>query len=105
MYSFDYDDRIKKYYNSFVPVSIDEDYAKKISQLAKDVSAAKASERHHKIDGRNEFERWNTGFMGEAALEKLFQMKIIEWETGPSEQFLHPDVPKYKVGIKSSTEG
>ena len=97
----DYDSYVTKYSDSFIRVLIDSDYLEKIKGLACDIVAKKITESHHQVDRNREIKRFTTGLMGEAALEKLFGIKIIDWTTGNSVEYHHPDIPGYNVGIKT----
>ncbi len=88
-----------------VKVDVEEAFQKRIRSFAEAISEAKAEEEHHKKDHYNEVKRFSTGYLGEAALEKLFDMKIIDWTIGESAIYHVPDVPGYSVGIKTVEYG
>ena len=96
-----YDDYVTKYSDSFIRVVIDPEYLNRIKNFVDEIIKAKATENHHKIDSRQEAKRFTTGFLGEAALEKLFGIPIINWSIGNSDDYHIPDIPGYKVGIKT----
>jgi len=102
---YKYDDYITKYSNNFIEVIIDTDYVKKIYSFVNKIILEKATENHHKSDPYNETKRFTTGFLGEAALEKLFGIEIIDWSIGYSGFYNKPDIPNYSVGIKTVEEG
>lgn len=99
--SISYEEYVVKNANSFIRVSIDPEYVTKIEQFAKKIAEAKSKEIHHKKDSYNEIKRFTTGLMGEAALEKLLGIDIIDWSIGSSNRYHVPDIPGYKVGIKT----
>ena len=65
----------------------------------------KKREKHRKVDKRHAVKRFTTGLLGEAAIEKLLGIDIIEWNIGLSRNYNHPDIPNYKVGIKTVEYG
>ena len=99
--NMDYDSYVTKYSDSFIRVLIEPTYLEKIKRLACDIVAKKITESHHQVDRNREIKRFTTGLMGEAALEKLFGIKIIDWTIGNSAEYHHPDIPDYNVGIKT----
>lgn len=101
MGEINYDEYVTKYSDNFKRVLIDPEYASQIKAFAQRIVKVKQSENHHKVDNGQELKRFTTGLMGEAALEKLFGIDIIDWTVGDSEDYHHPDVPGYRVGIKS----
>ncbi len=96
-----YEDYVTKYSDSFQRITIDSDYVSKINSFVADLIKAKAEEEHHQRDPRSEIKRFTTGFLGEAALEKLFNINIIDWSIGYSGLYHIPDIPGYRVGIKT----
>ena len=96
-----YEEYVSKYSDNFIRIVIDDEYAERIKEFANRIVKKKATEDHHLVDNRQELKRFTTGLMGEAALEKLFNMNIIDWTVGDSKDYHHPDVPGYRVGIKS----
>lgn len=69
------------------------------------MAEAKAKEIHHQKDGYNEEKRIMTGLLGELALEHILGIKIIDWSIGKSKDYHTPDIPGYKVGIKTVEYG
>lgn len=76
----------------------------KIATLSKEIIKAKVSESHHRCDNHQEFKRFYTGLLGEAALEKLFHTEIVDYNVGPSSYFNVADLSKQglNIGIKTS---
>ena len=72
-----YDECVTKYSDSFVRVVLDPGYVSRIQNFVTELVEAKSKEDHHKIDSNKEVKRFTTGFLGEAALEKLFGMEIM----------------------------
>lgn len=91
--------------NTAIRVEIEESVVDKIAALVTDLIEQKAKEQHHIVDNRKTAKRFTTGFLGEAALEKIFGMPIIDWTIGNSNEYHIPDVPGYKVGIKAVEYG
>ena len=46
-----------------------------------------------------------TGLLGELALEYTLGIKFIDWSIGKSADYHIPDIPGYKVGIKTVEYG
>lgn len=72
-----YDECVTKYSDSFVRVVLDPGYVSRIQNFVTELVEAKSKEDHHKIDSNKEVKRFTTGFLGEAALEKLFGILFI----------------------------
>jgi len=70
-------------------------------KLAKD----KLTETQYRKDGASLKTRFKTGFKGEAALELLLGIKIMDLSSGFSTDYDHPDVPNYLLGIKTVRYG
>ena len=96
-----YDQYVTRYSDSFIRVFVDQEYVICIKSFVKKIIEAKSKETHHKIDSLQEEKRFTTGFLGEAALEKLLGIQIIDWSIGNSDFYNNPDIPGYKVGIKT----
>lgn len=103
--SFDYDTYVTNYSGNFKRVVIDSGYLEKIKELAEKIVCKKKTESHHLVDHNQEMKRFTTGLMGEAALEKLLGIRIIDWTIGDSANYHYPDIPGYKVGIKTVEKG
>ena len=96
-----YEEYVVKFSQNFRCVKIDTEYASKIYDFASKVVSEKLKEAHHKRDSHQEIKRFFTGFLGEAALEKLLKIDIIDWSIGTSKKYHNPDIPGYNVGIKT----
>lgn len=105
MCTYNYNDCVARFSGNFKRVLIDRDYITRIEKLARDIVSAKAIESHHQVDNGKELKRFTTGLMGEAALEKLLGINIIDWTVGNSITYHHPDIPGYSVGIKTVEKG
>lgn len=99
-----YQKYVASYSDSFIRVRIDPDYIRRINEYVKNSSLIKRkqAEIHHQKDHYHEYKRHVTGLLGEAAIEKLFDIKIIDWSIGLSKNYNQPDIPGYTVGIKTS---
>lgn len=86
-------------------VEIDREYIDRISTFVSKLIEKKSGEQHHVVDNRKESKRFTTGFLGEAALEKILRMPIIDWTIGDSDSYHVPDIPGYKIGIKTVEYG
>lgn len=101
-----YDTYVTKHSDTFERVLIDREEVEKISSfVVNDIIKAKQTESQHLIDHAKESKRFTTGFLGEAALEKLFNIDIIDWTVGDSKAYHHPDIPGYNIGIKTVEKG
>ena len=80
-----YNDYVEKFSSRFIRVVIDASYVKKIHDFVSKLVLEKRKEKHHTIDSKNEVKRYLTGLLGEAALEQLLKIKIIEWSIVSSE--------------------
>lgn len=98
---FDYNDLVVKYSDSFTRVLIPQEKVERIKTLATNIVLKKLSESHHQVDSAKEFKRFFTGLMGEAAVEQILDLDIIEWTAGNSKNYNHPDISKYNIGIKT----
>ena len=103
--NYSYKDYVAAYSDRFKRVLIEPEYAESVFCFVKDLIAAKAPEEHHQRDNLNETKRFTTGFLGEAALEKLLGIQIIDWTIGYSGLYHHPDITGYSVGIKTVEYG
>lgn len=101
----DYDEYVMKYWDNFVKVTVSPKMVKKIEAFLPKLLTVKMKEDLHKIDGDVEFKRHMTGYLGEAALEKLFGINIIDWSIGPSRNYNTPDLKHYGIGIKTVEKG
>lgn len=96
-----YEDLVARHSKHFIPVKIPKDKVERIKLLVQNIKAVKANEGHHIVDDGNEEKRFFTGLMGEAALEELLGINIIEWTFGDSSIYNHPDIKELGVGIKT----
>ena len=80
----------------------DEDY-NFIKDLSDRIIEEKKKEEIHKKDGKCEPKRWTTGLFGELAVEKYFNINIIDETVGNSKNYAHADLKKagYNVGVKT----
>lgn len=103
--SYEYEACVTNFSRNFKRVLIDPEYLAKIKELAGKIVRKKMTESHHRVDHNQEIKRFTSGFMGEAALEKLLNVKIIDWTIGDSASYHYPDIPGYNVGIKTVEKG
>lgn len=80
--TYDYESYVTNYSSNFKRVIIDPKYLEKIKELAEKIVRKKMTESHHLVDHNQEIKRFTTGLMGEAALENLLGIKIIDWTIG-----------------------
>lgn len=102
-----YKEEYKKYvvpYATGKPyIEVDKQVRDKIIDLAQRIVRAKLSEKHHKFDNKQEFKRFYTGLLGEAALEKMFSIDIIDYQVGSSNYFNTADLHKQNIDIGIKT--
>lgn len=91
----------------YVCVEISDEKVAKLEQFVSTIIQEKKKEAHHQIDGGSEFKRFYTGFLGEAALEELFGMELIDWSIGKSNYYNIADLHKLglNVGVKTVENG
>ena len=100
-----YEEYVSKYSDNFKRIVIDDEYAERIKEFANRIVKKKATEDIHSVDNGQELKRFTTGLMGEAALEKLFKMDIIDWTVGDSKNYNHPDIPGSPLCVAESPQG
>lgn len=91
--------------NKYIKVVISDQMINQIKELVQKVIDIKINECHHKVDHNKEFERFYTGFLGEAAIEVILNTnKIIDWSCGNSNTYNVPDLNRLglNIGIKTS---
>ena len=100
-----YASHVKPYEHNFIKIVVPQDKIQKIKRFVDDIIKAKLSERHHQIDSGQEYKRFYTGLLGEAALEILLSIPIIDWSIGSSSKYNTPDIKQYGIGIKTVEYG
>lgn len=63
------------------------------------------TEASYKKDGASLKTRFKTGFKGEAAVEILLGINVMDFTKGPSTTYDHPDIEGYTVGVKTVRYG
>ncbi|MCL2111995.1 MAG: hypothetical protein FWH32_07105 [Clostridiales bacterium] len=88
-------------------ITVPETKAKKVRGLVDKIIEKKRGERHHRIDFGNEYKRFYTGLLGEAAMEEHFGVDIIDWAVGCSSDFNSADLRSQgmDIGIKTVESG
>lgn len=100
-----YEQDVAAYRHNYQPIFVNPQTESRLENLVAQVVATKATEPHHQKDPRKEAKRFMTGFMGEAALEQLLGISIIDWTVGDSSHYHKPDIPGYRIGIKTVERG
>lgn len=100
-----YEDLVTSQSKNFVRVIVPEEKIKKIDHLVDLIIEQKQKEDIHQIDGNKERKRFFNGLMGEAAIEELFGIDVIDWSAGESKDYNYPDVKVCGVGIKTVERG
>ena len=104
MYNSLYRNFVNPLYDNFCKIYISDNRLKQIEEFAKILIKAKLNESHHFIDNKFELKRFTTGLMGEAALEQFCRIEIIDFSIGNSKTYHQPDIPGYRIGIKTVEE-
>lgn len=80
---------------------------KRIHEFVHAVVEQKQKEEHHKVDKHNEHKRFYTGTLGEAAIEELLGVDIVDWNIGNSDAFNQADLRSIGInaGIKTVESG
>lgn len=100
-----YETYVKPYEHKFCKIIVPNQTISSIKLFVNDLIKAKQAEQIHQIDGNKEFKRFYTGLLGEAALEILLGMPIIDWNIGASKEYNTPDIKSLGVGIKTVEYG
>lgn len=91
-------------YKKFV-VTVPEEKLKKIRAFAKKLAKKKMEEVHYQIDSGSLVKRLVTGLTGEAAVEELLGVDIIDWTIGDSQYYNVADIQELGVGVKTVEYG
>ena len=102
---FVFEDYFDKCIIEATKVRYDDNLDRRLSAYVKRMADAKSKEVHHQNDKYNEEKRIMTGLLGELALEYTLGIKFIDWSIGKSADYHIPDIPGYKVGIKTVEYG
>lgn len=101
-----YKQRVAVHFTDFTEVILDRKTLSDIETAAEVLAHFKLqSETAYKKDGASLKTRFKTGFKGEAAVEKLLGIKIMDLSTGVSINYDHPDIPGYSIGVKTVRDG
>ena len=67
----------------------------------------KHAEKNYQIDYNKLYKRWYTALLGELAVEKLFNIHVVNWNINPSIEHDHADLLKagYNIGVKTVSYG
>lgn len=96
-----YEKDVVRFQKNYKGIIIPTEKIERINNFAEQLVKQKQNESHHLTDNGQEFKRKVTGLMGEAALEILLGIEIIDWTLGDSNSYHNPDIPGYNVGIKT----
>lgn len=102
-----YKTHVEPYLNGFIKVNIKQETVDKIDCLVRQIIQKKQEEKHHQIDNGQEYKRFMTGLLGEAALSNVIKKPIIDWSIGNSINYNIADLSKLglNVGIKTVEYG
>lgn len=98
-----YQEFVLPHQSKFVEIVIPQNKLLMIEEFSKAVVACKQNESHHIVDDKKTFKRFYTGTFGEAAIEELLQLDLIDWNIGHSNAFNEADLRTIglNVGIKT----
>lgn len=99
--NYSYSEYVRTYLKNYNKIKIDQSVVDRIQRLSVEIVEAKYCERHHLTDNQNEIKRFTTGYLGEAAIEQLLGINIIDWTIGDSTIYHKPDIPGYNIGVKT----
>lgn len=102
-YRRDYMKYVVPYAEKKPRIVLSEKKIEEINELVQKITSAKISESHHEIDSFNEQKRFTTGLLGEAAMEELLGVEIVDFSVGDSKIYNIADLSKlgYNIGIKT----
>lgn len=96
-----FEDCVSEIMKTAIRVQVEKDVVDRITKFVPELIQKKLDEGHHINDNRKEIKRFTTGYLGEAALEIVLGIPIIDWTIGDSAYYHKPDIPGYNVGIKT----
>lgn len=102
-----YKEYVEPYLCNFIEVEVPQEKRERIKQFVNLVIAQKQQEEHHQNDCNNEYKRFYTGTLGEAAIEELLGVELIDWGIGNSNAYNEADLRRLgiNVGIKTVEYG
>lgn len=102
-----YSQYVDPHLKRFKPVQVPAEKIEKIRAFVDQVIEAKKKEKHHMIDSGSEYTRFYTGTLGEAAVEELLGVELIDWSIGQSAIYNEGDLKKFglDIGIKTVEHG
>jgi len=86
-------------------VTVPKEKIDKINKFAVKLAKKKMEEAHYKVDGNSLVKRLVTGLTGEAAVEELLGIKIIDWTIGNSRKYNVADIQELGIGVKTVEYG
>lgn len=103
----DYSTLVSPIAKNFSKIHLDKSVENNIKDLATNIAKRKKLENGYIKDFNKLEKRFVTGLLGEAALEKLLSVKIIDWEVGESCKYNIGDLNKIGLdcGVKTVEYG
>lgn len=107
----DFADVINPLRSNFIEVNLNNDYVDRIKAFAEKIAESKTihssdfGQTHYRRDNRSLIKRYITGTSGEAAVEELLGITVVDWRIGNATQFNRPDIQQYNVGVKTIEYG
>lgn len=98
---------VEPFESNFVRIIVPVEKIEKINEFVKSVIGKKKEEFHHRVNGKQEFKRFYTGTLGEAAIEELLQKEFINWSIDVSTVYDKSDLINLglNIGIKTVEYG
>ena len=100
-YHNQYEKKVSSFSDNYLRVFVPEEKIRRIKSFIQTISQHKSTETQYIIDGKHKLKRFETGLLGEAALEEVLGINIIEWSIGNSTIYDHPDIKEYGIGVKT----
>lgn len=99
-----WDTDCRPYIEKCPTVMLDQDVIEKIDEFSDKLIAAKLRERHYRVDNDGMKDRFQTGFMGEAALGKFLGVDCMDLTIGISHDYNKADLGCLGIecGIKTA---
>ena len=90
---------------NMIKVEIPKNKQEKIKEFIPEIIKEKMNEKQYKKDYGSIFKRWYTGLMGEAAIEELLNIPVLDFSIGHSDYYNNPDIDGYSIGVKTVEYG
>lgn len=94
----------KAFIEKLPKVQLSESEVKPIKNFCKEIMAAKLEERHYQVDNDQIDSRFETGFFGQAAVDKFLGINTFDYSVGKSKEYDVSDLSSIDIdcGVKSA---